>query len=268
VIGRWRALLLAVWFAAAAAMVACDDASSGGDPAASPSGASEGAAPTPTVPPGFNAEAILQEFPQGGGPKNQVRLINNSDGRFMARASIVLRRLEDGDPTIDPQNIAVAEGRCRDCQTIAVALQVVLYQRGSRNVQPQNIALALNAGCTRCVTVARAIQYVIPVDDPRAVPDEVVRLVKDMDHELQYFSRIHSISELDPDAAVARLNQVMAQYADLDAYLTQLMDVKRTGDDPSASPSASPASPSPSSAPASSSPAQSPSPAPSASGTP
>jgi hypothetical protein len=267
---RWPALLLACWVSAAAVMAACDDASapSSGDPSASPSSGSDASAtaqPTPTVPPDFDADTILSEFPKGGSPKNQVRLVNKQDGRFMARASIVLRRLEDGDGSVDAVNVAVAEGRCTDCQTIAVALQVILYQRGAKSVQPQNIALALNAGCTRCVTVARAIQYVIPVDDPRAVPDEVTRLVKDMDKELRYFSQVHSLSELDPDTAVARLTKVMEQYAGLSEYLTQLMDVKRSGDLPSASPSAAPSA-SPSAAPAS--PTPSPSPTPSASATP
>jgi hypothetical protein len=266
VMSAWRALLIATWAIAAAVMLACDDSSAGGDAGASPTAAAASAAPTPTVPPGFDSDTILDEFPKGGSPKNQVRLVNEHDGRFMARASIVLRRLEDGDGSVNAVNMAVAEGRCTDCQTIAVALQVVLYQRGAEDVQPQNIALALNANCTRCVTVARAIQYVIPVDDPKAVPDEVVRLVKDMDKELRYFSTVHTLSELDPDEAVARLNKVMAQYADLQGYLTQAMDQKRTGDDPKASSSASPAS-SPSSSPSSPAPSasQSPTPTPAAS---
>jgi hypothetical protein len=233
----WQTVLLGCAAAAAAVLAACDDVSTGDAPSGSPDAPS--AAPTPTVPPDFDADTILSEFPKGGSPKNQVHLFNKQDGRFMARASIVLRRLEDGDGSVDAVNIAVAESRCTDCQTIAVALQVVLYQRGAKAVQPQNIALALNAGCTRCVTIARAIQYVVPVDDPQAVPDSVRRLVKDMDKELRYFSTVHSLSELDPDKAVARLNTVMAQYAELHEYLTQAMDTKRSDEAPSASPSPS-----------------------------
>ena len=258
----WQALLLACALAAAGALAACDDASTGEAPSSSPDAAS--AAPTPTVPPHFDSDTILDEFPKGGPPKNQVHLFNQQDGRFMARASIVLRRLEDGDGSVQAVNIAVAEARCTDCQTIAVALQVVLYQRGAKDVQPQNIALALNAGCTRCVTIARAIQYVIPVDDTKAVPDSVIRLVKDMDKELRYFSTIKSLSELDPDEAVARLNKVMEQYGDLHQYLTQAMDTKRSQTAPSASPSAS-MSPTP---PASASPSASASPTGSSSGSP
>jgi len=178
-----------------------------------------------------------------------VRLVNNDNGRFKARASIVLRRIENTDQrAVGPVNIALAEGRCTDCQTIAVALQVVLYQRGASTVTPQNIAIAANIGCTRCITVARAMQFVVPVDDPNAVPDSVRALVRDMDRELRYFSTVHSLSELDPDVAMQRLNTVLQQYQDLVQYITQLQDVRRTGDDGgdrSASPSPSaPLSPS------------------------
>ena len=118
-----RPVLVVVWAVAALLMLSCgDDSGPGGSSASPTSGTPATATSTPTVPPNFNAETILKEFPRGGGPKNQVRIINNTDGRFVARASVVLRRLEDGDPTIDPQNIAVADGRCTDCQTIAVVL--------------------------------------------------------------------------------------------------------------------------------------------------
>ena len=68
---------------------------------------------------------------------------------------------------MQPKNIAVAEGQCTDCATLAIAVHVFLYQRGAPSIQPQNIALAINNACTRCVTFAYAFQFVIPVDNVR-----------------------------------------------------------------------------------------------------
>jgi putative peptide zinc metalloprotease protein len=256
-----------------AALVGCGEASDDGSATSpSPSAAAEKASPTPEVSPDFDADVILREFPDGG-PRNQVRLENKQDGRFMARAAISLHRIK-GD-TIDPMNVAIASASCTDCQTIAVALQVVIYERGAHNVQPQNIAIALNQNCTRCVTIARAIQFVVPVDDLNVVDGDIKGLLKDMEKELRYFSKVKTLSEIDPDEANRRLTNVMSQYGRLQQYIID-MQAKRTendGDDeknnndarPSVSPAASP-SVSPSTSPSGSgaapvrSPSESPSP--------
>lgn len=244
---RWRlgwALSGVLLFVAA---IACDAAS---PPAGSDSPSPTAAGATATPKPDFDAGVILEEFPEGA-PNNEVRLQNDQDKRFMARASVKMYKLRGDD--IRPRNLALAEGKCTDCQTIAVAVQVVFYQRGATNVQPQNIAIASNVGCTRCVTVARAIQYVIPVDDLKAdVPDEVKSLVKDLDKELRYFASIKSINELSSDEAAARVQHILDQCADLQRYLRDVM-AKRTQDNeadpadqgsPSPAGSAAPASPS------------------------
>jgi hypothetical protein len=186
----------------------------------------------------------MQEFPAGG-PRNQVHLLNQQDGSFLARASI--RLSEVGSDAVTSQNTAIAEARCTDCQTLAIALQIVLYKRGASNVQPVNVAIAENVGCTRCITIARAIQYAIPVDDPTAVPSDVRQLVSDMQRELNYFASVHTLAELDPQQAQARLDAVMAQYAELAQFFTQQQDARRTGDDQRETPLSSPSmSPSPS----------------------
>jgi putative peptide zinc metalloprotease protein len=235
------------------ALIGCGESPSAvGGAQTSPSPAAA-ASPTPQVSPEFDADVILREFPDGG-PRNQVRLENKQDGRFLARAAITLHRIK-GD-TIDPVNVAIASATCTDCQTIAVALQVAIYQRGARDVQPQNIAIALNQSCTRCVTIARAIQFVVPVEDLNDVDDDIKGLLKAMDKELRYFSKVKSLSELDPDEANRRLTNVMAQYGRLQQYIVD-MQAKKTeneGQDeknnngarlssPSVTPSASPSGP-------------------------
>ena len=240
----WTPLLIAALLCGCSVLAADSVTTAPSDVSPSPTATS---AP-PDVPPDGNPGVIMQEFPAGG-PRNQVHLLNQQDGRFLARASVRLSQV--GSDTVKSQNIAIAEARCTDCQTIAIALQIVLYKRGASNVQPVNVAIAENVGCTRCITIARAIQYAIPVDDPNAVPSDVRQLVSDMQRELNYFASVHTLAELDPQQAQARLDAVMAQYAELAQFFTQQQDARRTGDDqretPLASPTASPTtSPSPS----------------------
>jgi putative peptide zinc metalloprotease protein len=230
--GGWACAAAILWVAA----LACADETGS---ATSPSPAVAGATESPK--PDFDAGVILEEFPPGG-PRNEVRLHNQENGRFKARASIRLHRIESDE--VKPVNIAFAQSSCTDCQTIAVALQVAIYQRGAHVVQPENIAVAANVGCTRCVTIARAIQFAIPVDDPKEdVPDEVKRLIKDMDKELRYFASVDSLSEIDAKKAQSRLELVLSQYAELQRYLLDMSDSKETGESGDASPSPGGASP-------------------------
>lgn len=220
----WRlgwAISAAILFIAA---LACDTAAPGSGESPSPVAAGETATPQPT--PTFDAGVLLEEFPDSK-PVNQVIADNSEDRRFMAQASIKFRKLKSDD--IGPVNIAFAQGKCTDCQTIAVAVQVIIYKRGASNVHPQNVALAANVGCTRCVTVARAIQYVIPVDDFDNVPDNVKRLVQRLDQELHKFEQVRSIDELNTDEAAARLQSALNDFAELNQYLVDVM-TRKTGE--------------------------------------
>lgn len=237
-LGLSLVFLIVAWVA----LAACGDTGGSASPSASVS-------PTPTA--SITTGTLLDEFLDDANKKNVVALVNTENGRFMAKSRIRLDKI--GSERVDPLNQASAEGRCTDCQTIAVALQVVIYKRGASSVTPQNIATALNANCTRCVTVALAYQYVIPVDDHKEVPPRVRELTKEMERELIYFEKVRSISEIDPQQAESRLVAVIEKYVELKQYLNALRDEKRTEASPSPSPSpaASPA-PSPSATPAAS----------------
>jgi hypothetical protein len=221
-VSGWRlgwAVSAAILFVAA---LACDATAPGSSESPSPVVADETATPTPT----FDASVLLEEFPDAK-PVNQVMAENSEDRRFMGRASIKFRKLK-GDE-IAPINIAFAQAKCTDCQTIAVAVQVIVYKRGASNVHPQNVAVAANVGCTRCVTIARAIQYVIPVDDFDNVPDNVKRLVHRLDQELHKFEQVTSIDELSSDEAAARLQSAVNDFSELHQYMVDLM-TKKTGE--------------------------------------
>lgn len=225
----------AIWAGAAAILIvaalACQSPRATPAPSGSsgPSGATDAkpivAAQTATPRPDVDAGVTLEEFPRGD-PRNEVRLANTEKMRFKARASIRLQRIAGDEVT--PTNIASAQGSCMSCQAIAVAVQVVFYRRGASNVSPINVALASNAGCTRCVTAARAIQYVIPVDDPTAdVPAEVDRLVQDLDRELRFLASVKTWDQITSDEALARIQRVLDQHEDLKGYLGDVSQTQR-----------------------------------------
>lgn len=235
-------LAVAAWVA----LVACGpgdtltpDAS--GSPSASASASPDG------------SSAITSEQPaSGGGARNIVQYQNRQNGRLGVRGNIQLNRAPG--PNVQPVNAAISIGMCTDCQTFTVALQVNLISRTANIVSPQNTAVAANVGCVRCITVARAVQYTISVDDPTQVPNDVQALVRDMDAELRRIASDRNIGARD---ANTRINAVIARFNALAQFLRDEADEETAQDTPtpspipsaSASPAASPSGPPPTAAP-------------------
>jgi hypothetical protein len=176
--------------------------------AATPSAATPGAAPAdePAITSSSNSG--------GGGGNNVVRIDNHNDGRMLIRGNVDLNRIPG--PNVGPVNAAYAYSSCTDCQTIAVALQINLISRTATHIAPENYAVAINQRCTRCVTVARAIQYTYQVDDPQNTPKEVSDLLNEMDRTLREIANDKGISLAE---AEGRINAVIAQFRDLAASL-------------------------------------------------
>ncbi|HEY7589469.1 MAG TPA: hypothetical protein VH723_00610 [Candidatus Limnocylindrales bacterium] len=164
------------------------------------------------------------EPPEASGGRNIVRVNNHRDDDLKIKASAQLNRISRDRAA--PVNYAKAYSSCVGCQTIAVALQINLIKRGTPIVEPFNAAVAINYECTRCVTVAIAYQYNLSVDDPKATPQEVRRLVKDMDKELRSISRDKRIGVLE---AAERLDAVIARFVTLAEELKASEDVAREG---------------------------------------
>ena len=62
-------------------------------------------------------------------------------------------------------NEAHAYASCSDCVAVAVAFQVVLIMDDAQVVVPQNLAVAANYDCYRCITAAIASQLVLSVQE-------------------------------------------------------------------------------------------------------
>jgi putative peptide zinc metalloprotease protein len=147
---------------------------------------------------------------QGGGGDNAAVAINTKDNNSVFRFAFKIRRVA-GD-VVDQGNAAVAFASCTDCETSAIAVQVVFATGDPSTVTPQNIALAINENCTRCETYADARQFVLTTDGPvhftaegNQTIAEIKQAIRDLkDPALTPFDRDALL-----DAQMARLQQVI-----------------------------------------------------------
>ena len=164
----------------------------------------------------LDGEGDHDEFRTGNG-RNEVILHNCTDNRLRVRAAIQLNTIPGR--VVIPLNEAYAEGSCLRCQTLSVALQIDAYSaERARDIEPQNFAVAINTGCTRCVTVALAIQYVQGVDDPQDASEELGGTVDALSREL---TAIQSDRSVTLPEAESRLNAVIARFNTLGGSLSQ-----------------------------------------------
>jgi putative peptide zinc metalloprotease protein len=84
--------------------------------------------------------------------------VNTRDNSTVFKIMFDIRRVM-GD-TVDQSNAAVAVASCNSCETVAIAIQVVLAAGNPSVVVPENLAIAMNIDCNLCQTLAEAYQYV------------------------------------------------------------------------------------------------------------
>jgi putative peptide zinc metalloprotease protein len=84
-------------------------------------------------------------------------------------------------------NEAHAYASCADCVAVAVAFQVVLIPDDAQVVVPQNLAVAANYDCYRCITAAVASQLVLSVQQDPGQED--LRALGEVWNQLQQFAR-------------------------------------------------------------------------------
>jgi putative peptide zinc metalloprotease protein len=102
-----------------------------------------------------------QPLPADAGD-NQALAVNTDDGSVVYDVAFALV-WADGDEVLNV-NEAHAYASCSDCVAVAVAFQVVLVMEDARVVVPQNLAVAANYECYRCITAAVASQLVLSID--------------------------------------------------------------------------------------------------------
>ena len=94
---------------------------------------------------------------QGG--DNTAIAINTKDGASIFRLAFSIRHVM-GD-VVDTTNAAAAFSSCTDCQSVAIAIEIVLIEDNASTITPENIAFAYNYECTLCVSVAEAYQFLL-----------------------------------------------------------------------------------------------------------
>lgn len=172
--------------------------------------------------------AVAPVHAQEGGDDNSATAVNREDGASVFDLAFSVRRVA-GD-TVDETNTAVAYASCETCQTVAIAIQVVLVTAEDPDVvSPENVAVAVNEECTTCATFAGAYQFVYgrggPVRITAAGRQEIARIRK----ELRELGRRFERGELtidDVEEAVTELTADLRRVLD-----EELVPVGRGGEE-------------------------------------
>ena len=217
------------------------------EPSASPTesvaAATESATPEPSASPTEEPAATFKT--NGGGAKNIVIAVNQTDGRFVVRGRLALN--QTATPNLAPVNLAFARAiTCTGCTTFAIAGQIVLYKRDVQTAIPQNGAVAVNAGCNGCFTGAWAVQYVIPVEDTNIVPREVDALARELNAEMRAVETAVARKEIGVSEAIARLDSILTRFQELGQYVKRSAEIETAADSPSPQPTLPAEEPSPS----------------------
>jgi len=187
--------------------------------------------------------------------------INTKDGFDVFRLAFQIRRATQD--VVDTGNGAVAYASCTDCQTVAIAIQVVLISGyDSSVVAPENLAIAINENCVLCDTLASAYQFVLTAEGNLRFTAEGSRRLAEIRQALLDLRK----EDLTGEQIQARLDTIMEELADI--LSTELVEAGPPATTPSATPTAVPSSVAPTSEPSESAAPVSETPPPSESATP
>jgi putative peptide zinc metalloprotease protein len=168
----------------------------------------------------FASATPVDEAFAGERGDNTAVAVNEEDGSTVLDFAFSIRRV--AGEVVDNQNAAVALASCESCQTVALAIQVVLVESAPSTVTPVNAAIALNEECTACTTVALAYQYVLGVNQPLRFTKEGRERIRAIRKELMRLER----SGLPLDQILARVAELRA---DLVEVLTTQLEVDGRG---------------------------------------
>ena len=144
------------------------------------------------------------------GGDNTAVAVNTKDGKDVFRLAFHINRVNS--EVVDSRNLAVAFANCTDCQTVAIAIQVVLITSDPDVVTPENLALAINYQCSLCETLASAYQMVLTTGGPVRFTPEGMRRIAEIRR------RLHELRRSDLSIA-----EIQAQVAALTAELREVV---------------------------------------------
>ncbi|HEX2052514.1 MAG TPA: hypothetical protein VHJ78_02150 [Actinomycetota bacterium] len=200
---------------------------------------------------------------------NEAIAINTEDGSSLFRFAFDIHRTVND--VIDETNIAISYASCESCQTVSVAIQIVLVASEANAITPQNIAISLNEECTLCETMTEAQQYVVGIGGPLKIDSQGRRTIAQVRRAFLELGRRIEAGELTAAEIEQEVLPLIAQIRDVVANHVVSADTPdiESRDDGGATPapsqSASPEPTASASASPSDEPEESPSPSPSAS---
>jgi putative peptide zinc metalloprotease protein len=138
---------------------------------------------------------------------NTAVVINTKDGASIFKFAFKIRKI--GGDVVDETNAAVAYSSCTSCQTVAIAIEIVLVTGNPSVVTPTNVAIAINDQCTLCVSVADAYQWVVSVPAGFRFSHDAMREIK------RIVKAIHDLGKSGLSAAEiqARLEELVKELA-------------------------------------------------------
>src|SRR5438270_2919585 len=147
---------------------------------------------------------------QSTGNDNTAVATNTKDDSFVFKFAFKVSRAA-GD-TVDAGNAAAAVASCNYCETVAVAIQVVLVSGDPSTFTPTNVAIAYNQNCSECVTLADAFQFVFGTGArPAHLTPEGNRRLAEIRQEYEQLRH----SGLPPDQLQARIGELAQQVYDV-----------------------------------------------------
>ena len=145
------------------------------------------------------------------GGDNVAVSINQKDGSSVFDFAFAIRHVLTD--TVDQGNAAVAYASCTDCQTTALAIEIVLVEGNPTTIAPTNLAIAENVACTLCDTFASAYQFVISTGGPVHFTEEGIAELHDIRAEIDSWGKQgltnDQIRQLLP-GVIGRLRTVLA----------------------------------------------------------
>jgi putative peptide zinc metalloprotease protein len=157
---------------------------------------------------------------------NSAVAVNTEDGTSIFELAFDIHEVTG--EVVDSTNAAVAYASCEDCQSIAIAFQIVLVFSDPEVVTPENVAIAVNYECTSCISFASAFQWVIGTGGPVEFTEEGKKRLKEIKRRLKWLRR----RDLTLEELIAELEEIRAEIADiLETELVPAKPKKHDDDD-------------------------------------
>lgn len=157
----------------------------------------------------LTALLALATAPTALAQDNSAVAVNTEDGTNVFEFAFNVRRVMND--VVDNQNAAVAYANCQDCQTVAVAIQIVLVFSDPSTVTPENYAIAVNEGCDTCETVASAYQFVLSVPDKFKFSEDAWERILEIREEIEELGEEFDEGELSAQEIQAQIDVLVSE---------------------------------------------------------